>query len=244
MKIILLENRMKKTLFFLFVLGLLPFPVAHAQYFHWAGAMGGWSMDYGYGIAVDDSGNTYVTGSFTSDNAEFDPGPGIHYVQGYNSNDIFIEKLDPQGEMVWIKVIADWAHESGEDMVIDAQGNLYIVGYFGWTAVDFDPGPGIFYMSAEGESDVFVLKMDRNGNLVWARSMGGEGEDIGRAIALDPAGNIVLTGYFTETMDFDPGSGTYNLTAVDHEDVFVAKLDTSGNFLWAAKMGGEDRGGF
>src|SRR5262249_28262631 len=81
-------------------------------------------------------------------------------------------------------------------------------------------------------------KLDTDGNLVWARAMGGAGEDSGGAIAIDGSGNVFTTGGFEQTVDFDPGPGSFNLTSVNFSDIFVSKLDNAGNFVWARSMGG------
>jgi len=74
----------------------------------------------------------------------------------------------------------------------------------------------------------------------WAKSMGGNDEDVGTSIAVDGSGNVYTTGYFWGTVDFDPGVGTFNLTSVGFHDIFISKLDAAGNLLWAKSMGGAD----
>ena len=76
------------------------------------------------------------------------------------------------------------------------------------------------------------------GDFVWAKSMSGTGADIAFSIFIDSSGNVYTTGYFTGTVDFDPGAGTSNLTSVGSTDIFISKLDSSGNFVWAKSMGG------
>ena len=81
-------------------------------------------------------------------------------------------------------------------------------------------------------------------NLQWARSMGGTGVDFGQAIAVDNFGNVYSTGEFMNTADFDPGPGVFNLTSAGSWDIYVSKLDSSGIFQWAKRIGstGDDRG--
>jgi hypothetical protein len=104
--------------------------------------------------------------------------------------------------------------------------------------VDFDPGAGTVNLSSAGSGDIFVQKLDASGNFVWARGMGGTSDDVGRGIAVDSAGNVYTTGYFNGTVDFDPGAGTVNLSSAGGRDIFVQKLDASGNLVWARGMGG------
>src|SRR5674476_671097 len=84
----------------------------------------------------------------------------------------------------------------------------------------------------------------QNVSLVWAKNMGGASDDYVNSIAVDASGNVYTTGYFLGTVDFDPGAGTYNLTSAGGYDIFISKLDASGNFVWAKNMGGasDDRG--
>src|SRR5687768_15250710 len=76
-------------------------------------------------------------------------------------------------------------------------------------------------------------------NLTWAKSIGSADEDVCNSMAIDPSGNVYTTGSFRGTVDFDPGSGTHNLTSIGNSaDIFILKLDASGNFVWARSMGG------
>ena len=99
--------------------------------------------------------------------------------------------------------------------------------------------------SGVGSFDIFISKLDASGNLVWAKNTGSVPGGIGQSIAVDAASNVYTTGYFGGTADFDPGVGIYNLTSAGGADVFITKLDVSGNFVWAKNMGsasGDDDG--
>ena len=139
----------------------------------------------------------------------------------------------------WVKSFHGTNQEVGKAVTSDAQGNVYSTGYFLGT-VDFDPGVGVYPMSSNGQQDIFISKLDGNGNFVWAKHIGGAGNDMCNAITLDMAGNIYLTGFFRNTVDFNPGAGTayLNTYASASQDIFICKLDTSGNFLWAKSFGG------
>jgi hypothetical protein len=119
----------------------------------------------------------------------------------------------------------------------DFAGNIYSTGHFEGT-VDFDPGSGVYNMTAIGTYDLFVLKLDNNGNFIWARQMGGTQDNHGNAIAADGAGGVYITGTYKGTTDFDPGSGIFNLTSIGGTDIFVLALDSAGNFKWAGSIGG------
>ncbi len=192
-------------------------------------------------IAVDGNGNVYTTGNFR-DTVDFDPGPGVYSL--YTPNfDIFISKLDSSGNFVYAKNMGATTYNYGYGIAIDAWNNVYATGSFRLT-VDFDPGPDSSYLTSNGYDDVYVLKLDPTGNFIWAKNMGGIGNDISRAMALDAAGNIYFTGTFESTADFDPGTAIFNLqqSGVSGGDLFVAKLDSAGNLVWAKAMGGTGLG--
>jgi len=129
----------------------------------------------------------------------------------------------------------------GKAIATDASGNVYTAGGFLGTT-DFDPGAGTFNLTSAG-GDVFISKLDASGNFIWAKKMGGSSADDMYAITLDDAGNVYTTGTFSGTADFDPGSGTFNLTGgAQNFGVFVSKLDQSGNFVWAKKIELSDGG--
>ncbi len=206
--------------------------------FVWAKSMGGTNFDSGNGIAVDSSGNVYTTGSFR-DIADFDPGAGIVNLIGAGVDDIFVSKLNSGGNLVWAKGIGGSDYDYGNGIAVDLSGNVYTTGsYFG--TVDFDSEAGVFNLTSAGSHDIFVSKLNSGGNFVWAKSMGGVDGDYGNGIAVDSSGNVYTTGYFGATADFDPGTGTANLTSMGVDDIFVSKLDGSGNFAWARGMGGTD----
>jgi hypothetical protein len=190
----------------------------------WARRWGGasTSSDWGYGVTVDGAGNVYTTGMFWG-TADFDPGEGTYILTSVGSADGFVSKLDAAGNFVWARSWGGAPHNEGKSVAVDAAGNVYTTGYFEGTA-DFDPGAGSFPLTSSGSADVFVSKLDAAGNLVWARSWGDTGYDVGWGVAIDGAGNVYTAGSFQGTADFDPGAGTYNLTAAGGADVFVTKL--------------------
>ncbi len=204
--------------------------------FVWAKQMGGTSDDRAYSMMLDGSGNIYITGLFYN-SADFDPGAGTFNLTGSGSSDIFISKLDASGNFVWAKkmggTLSDWA----SSIAVDGSSNVYTTGVFNNTA-DFDPGAAVFNLTSSGFDDVFVSKLDASGNFVWAKRWGGASWDQSRSIALDGSGNVYTTGSFQDTVDFDPGAATFNLTSFGGEDISICKLDASGNFAWARQLGG------
>src|SRR3990172_2949815 len=138
----------------------------------------------------------------------------------------------------WAKSIGSANSDIGYSIAVDDSGNSYISGYFTGTA-DFDPGAGTAILSA-GSQNIFFAKYDFNGNYLWAKSIGSStSSGVGISISLDISGNAFITGSFASTTDFDPGTGTANLTPTGgiFIDIFFAKYDNNGNYIWAKSIG-------
>jgi uncharacterized repeat protein (TIGR01451 family) len=204
--------------------------------FEWAKNIASTMNVEGNAIAVDSSKNIYTAGGFQR-TADFDPNAGIFNLTAIGDFDIFIQKLDAQGNLLWVKGIGGTNDDQANSIAVDNLGNVYITGTFQGT-VDFDPNAGIFNLTTGGNS-IFVLKLDQLGNLVWAKNMGNIGISEGTSIKVDDLGNVYTTGYFYGTVDFDPNASIYNLTVVGgNNDIFIQKLDIGGNLVWAKSMGG------
>ena len=204
--------------------------------FIWAKGFGGTGTDVGLSIATDLIGNIYTTGYFAG-SADFKPGPGSTFLTSNGGYDVFVQKLNPNGNFIWAKGMGGSTFDYGRSISVDSSGNVYLIGDFRGTA-DFFSGSGAVYLTSRGSSDVFVQKFNTSGIFVWVKQMGGVGTDVGQAITTDSFGNIYSTGYFEGTANFDPGAGTANLTSNGSSDVFVHKLNPLGDFIWAKSMGG------
>ena len=224
-----------KNLFILALVSLVHISLS-AQTLEWAKKIGTTSNDRVYSITTDASGNVYTTGYFQN-TVDFDPGTGLFNLTSSGGYDIFVSKLDPSGNLVWAKNMGGSANDVGESITLDFLGNIYITGYFQGT-VNMDPGSNTYNLTSSGSYDIFITKLNAAGNFVWAKQMGGSGVDIGYAISTDTIGNVYSTGYFRSTADFNPGAGTFNLISEGIRDIFISKLDSSGNFVWAKQMGG------
>ncbi len=206
--------------------------------FIWVKSIEGVNSNVGYSMSIDGVGNSYITGYFTG-TADFDSGLDVFNLEspGY-SKELFVLKLDVSGNFIWAKaVVSDPNEIVGNSICIDAAGNCYIVGYYEGT-VDFDPGAGIYNLTSNGIYDSFIQKLDENGDFIWAKSIGGTSLDKAYSIDIDEAENIYITGFYEGTVDFDPGATIYNLEPTGGYDVFIEKLDSDGNFIWARSIGG------
>ncbi len=204
--------------------------------FEWSNQIGNSSDDFGKAITTDASGNVYTTGFF-SGTVDFDPSAGTTNLIATGTIDVFISKFDASGNFVWAKNFGGTGSNEGLSIAIDGSGDVYTTGYFQGTA-DFDPGAGTNNITSSGTGDLYILKLNSSGNFVWAISVGGTNFDEGNSITFDGSGNIYTTGYFQGTVDFDPGVGTNNLVSAGAADIFVLKLSSVGNFIWAKNMGG------
>jgi hypothetical protein len=202
----------------------------------WAKSFGGTSNDYGYAVTVDASGNVYTIGEFLG-TADFDPGTGTNNLSSNGGPDVFVQKLSPTGILLWVKSFGGTGSDDGNSITVDASGNIFTTGSFVGT-VDFNPGAATSNLTSNGSNDIFVQKLNPSGNLIWAKSFGGTGIDGATAIRVDASGFTYTTGRFQGTVDFDPGTGTSNLTSNGSNDIFVQKLNPLGNLLWAKSFGG------
>ncbi|MEP6555351.1 MAG: SBBP repeat-containing protein [Ferruginibacter sp.] len=203
--------------------------------FVWALQLGGDQSNYGRSVCVDVSGNVYVAGYF-SGTVDFDPGPSTFNITSNGQYDIFITKLDANGNFIWAKNIGGASSDLAYAAVLDLSGNICITGVF-IGAVDFDPGAGTFTMNGGGNNDCFILRLDANGDFLQALQVAGNYSE-GDAIAVDAAGNLYVCGNYNATADLDPGAGVFNVTASSGADAFVIKLNSAGSFVWGKSFGG------
>jgi hypothetical protein len=186
--------------------------------FQWALTWGNNHNAKGNDIAFDTSGFVYVLGEFNS-LIDFDPGPGVEVRWTNGSTGAFISKFDQSGSF-----IGDF-------------GDLYVAGRFHGTA-DFDPGPGVVEYTTGGlPDDAYLSKFDTSGNFYWAYRWGAESSDGAFDVSTDSFQNVYVTGYFTMTIDFDPGPGIEEHSA-NGIDVYLSKFDASGAYLWTRTWGG------
>jgi len=200
--------------------------------FVWARTWGGLGSEYGYGLAVDGFGDAYVTGHFEG-TVDFDPDGGDPHTS--NAVDTFLSKFDSSGDFQWARTWGGPYTDMGIGVAEDGSGNVYATGVFLGT-VDFNPLGGDPH-TADDWADVFLSKFDSSGNFQWAQTWGGIGWDGGWDVAAAFSGEVYVVGYFEGTFGFDP-------TVPDPDesngwfDIFLTKLNSSGNFEWTRAWGG------
>ncbi len=137
----------------------------------------------------------------------------------------------------WAINIGSAGSATGIGMSVDAAGNVYSIGSFN-SNTDFDPGAAVVNMPVTGPTDMFLLKLDANGNYIWAKHFGNASTESITGIVCDAAGNIFVCGAFNGTMDFDPGPDSLKLSSAGSNDFFIAKYDPNGALIWAKVAGG------
>ncbi|MFK7783588.1 MAG: SBBP repeat-containing protein [Crocinitomicaceae bacterium] len=208
----------------------------------WAKSIGGTQADEGKAVSCDNSGNVYYSGAFKGI-ADLDPGPGVNNVSSGGSFDVFVQKYDPNGTFLWSGNFGSNGSDFPNSMVVDSQGGVYVTGAFQLT-VDFDPGPAVNNVVSLGGHEIFIQKLNSNGDFEYVMQMGGTNYDYGGGITIDDFGSILATGYFRDISDLDPGSGVNNFTSFGGYDAYVMKFDgcspdsvtntisTCGSYTW------------
>ena len=186
------------------------------------------SHEEGNGIAVDLSGNVYITGNFNSSKLIF----GKDTLINAGGADIFIAKYSPSGNVLWAKKAAGTSQDYSFGITTDLNGNVIITGWFESSTITF----GTNVINSSGGSCVFIAKYDLNGNVLWVKNTGSGAlySYNSRGLSADADGNLVITGSFSTTIAFD----TIVLSAIGLSDIFIAKYNSDGNIIWAKKAGG------
>lgn len=190
-------------------------------------------------IEIDHNGFIYNTGYFTGD-LDIDPGEGeIIFETESFGEDGYIIKMRPNGDIMWSKQLKA---ESFDAVIpyaveVDDQSHVIVAGFYEGT-VDFDPGSGTFNRTAQG-FDGFILKLDVNGDLIWFRAIEGAGDQAIFSMELDNDGSVFVTGYYSNTTDFDPSGSRVEASAKSGDDPFVLKLDKDGSFEWVYTFGAD-----
>ena len=213
---------------------------ASAQNVVWANE---WLLSGNKTIVVNamctNAANETITAGLFSDSVDFDPGPGIDILNdGYNlphnTWSSYVCKTSNTGTHLWAKAFSLQTFSSAiqiYDVTSDGGGDIYVVGRFQRT-IDFDPGPGVDSLNSSGSSGAFVVKLDASGNYIWGKTLL-HNDMYMYTVKTDLNNHVIVCGNFESTVDFDPGAGVFNLTASGTNQLFVLKLDTGGDFLWA-----------
>ncbi|MBC7863009.1 MAG: SBBP repeat-containing protein [Bacteroidia bacterium] len=205
---------------------------AQAPGWQWAKKIGGSVTEIGHGVATDPSGNVIVTGCFTSPSLTV--GTTTLTNSGVNTEELFVIKYDANGNVLWAKSAGGSAIEDARSVATDLNGNIYVTGIFGSASITF--GSVTLNNTNATSYDMFLVKYDAAGNVLWAKQAGGNSYDLGYFVCTDVSGNAIVAGYFSSS---SMTIGTNTLTCPSpSENMFVAKYDANGNVLWAKAAGG------
>ena len=200
--------------------------------FQWSTSAGGSELDAGDDIAVDSAGVSYVAGHFGSSTGGTAKIGGTT-LTSQGKKDLLVTKLDSSGVIQWAMSAGGPGFDSGRAIALGGSGACLVTGYFSATATF-----GTAKISAKGNDDVFVSKVNSSGSLVWTVTAGGNGLDEGQGIAVDSNGSSYITGRFGYAASSSASFGTTLLTSAGAWDVFVMKLTPSGVPTWATSAGG------
>ena len=209
---------------------------SHSKTIQYSSTNGGTA--YCWKTISDNKGNIYSTGYFYR-TIDFDPGVGTVLLTSSVSHDAYISKHDKNGGLVWVKQFTGSNTSHGYSIVLDDSLNVYSTGYFQGNA-DFDPSTASFILNTKANStpDIYVSKLDSNGQFVWAKQMGGLGNDLAWTITRGSTGNLFIGGWFEGVADFDPSSSNLNLRSNGGKDAFICSLTSNGLVNWAKSFGG------
>ena len=205
---------------------------------------GSYNPVWAYTVAVDSSGNVYISGYFATPSITFET-ITLTNTGDAGHSDIFLAKYDNNGNLLWAKSVGgaltagNYLDDEATSMALDNSGNIYLSGYFNSQSITFGLTTlvnnhifGYYY------SDIFLAKYDSNGNVLWASSAGGTSNDRVTSVAVDANNNAYLTGWYTsDTLIF--GIDTLYATVGGTSDMFLAKYNANGNPVWAKSAGCE-----
>ena len=181
---------------------------ASAQAFVWGQPLVyGGSVD-AYVTKMDGDANHYTIGSF-SGTFDADPGPDTQFLTSAGSDDVFLQKVDANGELVWAFSLGGTGYDNAYALAIDHLGFVYIAGSYN-DVVDFDPDLTVTSLTAHPDGSNFLLKLTASADLIWVQTFGDGGVAAPFDMEVDANGNIVIAGITEGVVDVDPGLGVAN----------------------------------
>ncbi len=226
------------VVYFLQLSVFMPSCNAQVPNWEWVKSYGIVAMDGAYSISSDANGNTYVTGLFFSPTLVFDAITLTNTDSTGNTSDFYIAKFNADGDVLWAKSASGSTFDEGVSVGVDGNGNAYVTGNYSSPTITFGSNTLASTTTSEGVFDVFLVKYDTAGNVIWAKTAGGDMYDVAKSIYVDVNGNSYLTGDFkSSVMTFGDTTLANNYTS--SRDIFFAKYDVNGNMIWATCAGGD-----
>ena len=174
----------------------------------WTRQLGTSANDFMRGVAVDNAGNILLSGQTR----------GVFEGSNAGGDDVFLQKLDPDGELIWTRQFGTPAADLARGVAVDSSANVLVIGNT----------TGDLGAANAGDSDVFIRKYDADGTVLWTRQFGTSADDNATGVAADSSGNILMVGY-TE--------GALEGTSAGNEDIFIRKYTADGSLSWTRQFG-------
>ncbi len=224
-------NKFNKSELLLAILFVLSIPT-YGNQFNWAKGFGDTGHEAGNIILNDKHGNIILGGYFRG-KVNFNDSVAPKFLTSKGSEDIFINKYNASGQLIWALGFGGKGPDRCNNAVIDKDGNIYLVGNFRDT-VDFNSNsnPRV----SAGFNDVFITKISAQGQLLWSRQFGGPLDEMGRSITITNDDQVIITGTFQGTAVFAETNNV--LTALKNADIFIANYNSNGELMWAKQVGG------
>jgi hypothetical protein len=210
----------------------------------WARRIGGPDGSYvGYSVTRDSSENIIVTGTYTFLTEIYGAnGKSVVFTLQTppgGSDNVFVVKYDSSGTPLWVRILGGTSTNIGNSISTDSSGNIIVVGNYTSTSLNIFAANGStvsFSLTNSGLTDSFVVKYDSNGTPLWARRIGGTGNDQAYSVSTDSSGNIIVAGFCSNMSVFAADGTTVAFTVSGGN--FIVKYDSSGTPLWTLRLAG------
>lgn len=201
----------------------------------WARSSGITESGYALSITSDAIGNIFVSGFFKGNTISFGS-ITLNNENGGLYGRLFIVKYDTLGNVMWAETSSNttWSNAMYA-LCADNLGNVYATGHFQDNSITF--GNITLNNSEPTTQDIFLVKYNSSGTVIWAKSIGGNNHDVGNSVCVDGSGNVILTGNFSSPT-ITVGTTTITNKSPGSPDIFIAKYDAQGTFLWAKSASG------
>ncbi|GAA4357683.1 hypothetical protein GCM10023185_22610 [Hymenobacter saemangeumensis] len=204
----------------------------------WVTTAGGGLYDNATAIAVDATGNAYLTGSIQSPQVTYGPSTLICQpaYQG-TASDLFVAKISPAGAWLWAVAGGGDGWDNGTGIAVDKRDNIYLTGVFGGNA---SPANAAFFgstrLTSAGAGDVLTARLTRNGVWRWAVAAGSSTEDASACIQVDETGRGYVCGAYGHVFGLSARFGNATLANTGYTDAFIAQFDSTGSYHWATSI--------
>ena len=199
----------------------------------WSHSFGSTGAEEAVSMAVDGEGRIFLAGSFHSDALDFG-GEVLLNKSTLGMRDVFVVAFDPDGGHLWSVSFGGEDDDVMYSLALNEDGEIHVAGYFRSDSIDFGAGPEL----NQGKRDLFFVKLSGAGELIWARTFGGEMDDATFSLDVNSEGAVFITGYFSsESLDLG-GGPMENVSATGYHDIYAARFTGDGEHVWSKRFGG------